>query len=156
MQIDQCAVINEEKEENQFRFDVRPDCVFYLHDQCRYSDSFCRNKHDPEQRELERKKEKKPCFFHYHGKNGCKYGDECFYSHTFQWVPKQVATKFKEEKELAERRFKEQEELVQKLRAKIQEQKQKAIEPSNIENNTLFYLNFEYRTFLLAKYAGSK
>jgi len=35
---------------SQFRFDVRERCIFYLNEQCRYSDSYCRHKHDPQEK----------------------------------------------------------------------------------------------------------
>mmetsp|Transcript_17101 Transcript_17101/g.22595 ORF Transcript_17101/g.22595 Transcript_17101/m.22595 type:complete len:197 (-) Transcript_17101:1376-1966(-) len=150
MQTDQRIVINEEKKEekNEFRFDPRDNCVFYLNDQCRYSDSYCRKKHDPVERTRYQAQEKRPCFFHYHHPDGCKFGSKCFNSHTHQWVPKELANQLKKNTEIAEQKLKEERELTKKLQAKIKE-----LEQIKTNQSTLFHLSSEFRTFLVDTYA---
>jgi len=131
------AANEEEEKENfaeQFTFDVRDNCIFFLNNQCHYSDHFCRNAHNHAEKAEYQKKPKKPCYYFLQHKT-CRFGDKCFNSHTYEWVPKQLAQELKKEnkdlqneKKEAQLKIKEHKQLVEELKRENGELKQDIME----------------------------
>ena len=94
-----------------------------------YSDAFCRKNHDQQERIRYNQTPKKPCWHYYYTSNGCKHGAKCFNSHSYEWVPKEISVKLKEEKEALE---KENEELKKDI---VEREKQISSFQTQIQKN---------------------